>query len=122
MNISLESPELHAIQAYDNQQIQINSVLYSASLIVSSKEIITDLEVKTINEISKETISLFLEHSPDLIIIGHERIDQTLDIEFKSILFQKHIGVEVMSIGAACRTYNVLINEDRNVVLMVIFN
>ena len=42
MHISLESPEQHAIQAYSEQQIQINSATYEQSLIVSKQEIISE--------------------------------------------------------------------------------
>jgi uncharacterized protein len=35
--------------------------------------------------------------------------------------YAQAIGVECMPLGAACRTYNLLVAEDRNVVLVVIF-
>ena len=36
MNINLEATELHAVQAYSDKQIQINSIIYEKSLIVSN--------------------------------------------------------------------------------------
>ncbi|HHW3766713.1 TPA: Mth938-like domain-containing protein, partial [Legionella pneumophila] len=38
MNINLETAEQHAVQAYSDKKIQINSIIYESSLIVSKKE------------------------------------------------------------------------------------
>ena len=38
-----------------------------------------------------------------------------------SLLSQQRIGIECMSIGAACRTYNILLSEHRAVVAGFIF-
>ncbi|HAU0934786.1 TPA: hypothetical protein JBH70_12550, partial [Legionella pneumophila] len=55
------------------------------------------------------------------IIIGHLQTGKTLPVTLISQLSQKRIGIECMSIGAACRTYNVLLSEHRAVVAGFIF-
>ncbi|KGP64411.1 hypothetical protein EP47_11615 [Legionella norrlandica] len=116
MNINLENAEEHAVQAYSDKKIQINSIVYEASLIVSRKEIITDFAIKDILEINDHYIDLLLRSNPELIIIGHHQTGRMLPITLISELSQKRIGIECMSIGAACRTYNVLLGENRAVV------
>lgn len=115
MNINLEDSELHSIQAYDAHQIQINSIVYVHSLIVSREEIISDVAIKSIKDMNEEYIKLLLKHKPEVIIIGHqETAHPPLDLISK--LSQQRIGMECMSVGAACRTYNVLLGENRAVV------
>ena len=122
MHISLESPEQHAIQAYSEQQIQINSVAYEQSLIVSKQEIVSEVSIKNIDEINGDYLELLLRHKPEIIIIGHNDISKLPPIKIIADLSQQGVGVEFMSVGAACRTYNVLLGELREVVLGLILN
>jgi uncharacterized protein len=58
MHIHLETAENNAIQAYNEDQIQINSIIYTCSLILSKEEIITDLSIKKIQDIDESYLSL----------------------------------------------------------------
>ncbi|KTD78463.1 Mth938-like domain-containing protein [Legionella waltersii] len=116
MQISLESADRHAVQAYTNNKIQINSIVYENSLIVSSESIITDINIQDILDINDEFIDLLLRSKPEIIVIGHTNTGKLLPIQYLSKLSQLRIGVECMSLGSACRTYNVLLSEKRSVV------
>lgn len=116
MHINLEAVENNTIQAYHDNQIQINSIVYERSLIVSRKEIITDLIIKDIRDIDDHYLHQLLEFKPEVIIIGHEALGTFPALSIRSQLSQHRIGLECMSIGAACRTYNVLLSEERAVV------
>lgn len=116
MHINLEATEQNAVQAYSDTQIQINSIIYENSLIVSKEEIITDLAIKNIQEIDEQYLNLLIKLSPELIIIGHKNLGKFPPMEIISQLSQRRIGIECMSIGAACRTYNVLLSEYRAVI------
>ncbi|MCW8399668.1 MTH938/NDUFAF3 family protein [Legionella sp. PATHC038] len=121
MNINLESAELHAVQAYSDNKIQINSIVYERSLIISKTEIISDLSIKTIEEIDAHYMNLLTQFKPEIIIIGHEHTGKLLPLSILNQLTQQQIGIECMSVGAACRTYNVLLSEHRAVVAGFIF-
>ncbi|MFI4919616.1 MAG: Mth938-like domain-containing protein [Legionellales bacterium] len=121
MHINLEATDQHEIQAYSANEIQINSIIYAGSLIVSREEITKDLLIKNIRDIDEDYLNLLLKSKPELIIIGHEQTGVFPPIEMISALSQQRIGIECMSIGAACRTFNVLLSEHRNVVAGFIF-
>lgn len=120
MNINLETAEQHAIQAYGDNKIQINSIIYERSLIVSREEIITDVGIKNIQDLNDEFLNLLINLKPEIIIIGHENTGKLPPFSFISYLSQQRIGIECMSIGAACRTYNVLLSENRKVAVGII--
>lgn len=115
MQITLEAADPHAVQSYSNDQIQINSIVYSRSVIVSREEIIPDLRIKRITEMDEAYLDLLLQSKPELIIIGHTE-PLMAPIEIISQLSRLQIGMESMSIGAAARTYNILLGEKRRVV------
>ena len=116
MQINLEDAEQHAVQAYSDTKIQINSIVYESSLIVSGKEIITNLTIKSIVELDDQYIGLLTKYDPEIIIIGHNETGKFPPYSIVSKLSQLKIGIECMSMGAACRTYNVLLGEHRAVI------
>jgi uncharacterized protein len=122
MNINLEAKERHAVQAYSDTHVQINSITYEQSLIVSEKEIINNLKIKNIQEIGEDYMNLLLQFKPEVIIIGHELSGKFPPRPIIQQLVNQRIGIESMSIGAACRTYNVLLSEHRAVVAGFIFS
>jgi uncharacterized protein len=121
MHINLEATEQHAVQTYSDTKIQINSIIYVSSLIVSKEEIITDLAIKNIQEIDDQYFDLLIDLNPEIIVIGHKNTGTFPPFKIVSQLSQRRIGIECMSIGAACRTYNVLLSENRAVIAGFIF-
>ena len=120
MHINLEATDKHSIQAYSDNEIKVDSKIYQTNLIISSHEIITDWPIETIKQLNEELLEPLLRFGPTIIIIGHKLQGQFAPIQIMQSLSKQRIGLESMSIGAACRTYNVLLSEQRDVVLGVI--
>lgn len=120
MHIILETADKHSIQAYSDVEIKINNNLYQQSLIVCAQQIIENWPVSHLQQLNEQTIFPFLQDNPRIIIIGHPFTGQFPDYSVIESLAKRGIGIECMSIGAACRTYNVLLSERREVVLGII--
>ena len=120
MDICLESTEPNSIKSYDDKSITIGSVNYQNSLIVRKDDIQTNWQVKSILELSEESIQPLLITNPEIIIIGHNQLNTIIPMPILAYLSKKRIGIESMSLGAACRTFNVLLNEQRSVVFGVV--
>jgi uncharacterized protein len=61
-------------------------------------------------------VEQILALKPELIIIGTGNKLVFPAVELYSSIIQHGIGVDFMDTGAACRTYNILMSEDRDVV------
>jgi uncharacterized protein len=120
MHINLEAADIHSIQSYSDREIQVNSQTYQNSLIISNQAIITDWPVTSIQQLKEENLEPLLRSIPKIIIIGHQQAGQFASPSVMAELAQRRIGLEVMSIGAACRTFNILLNEHREVVIGII--
>ncbi len=119
MEIQLESTEPHTIQSYSDQSILVaDSTLYH-SCIISRESIQTTWPIHTIEELTVDHLAALLQDKPDVIILGHTG-KPTLLRHIASELSKQKIGIECMPIGAACRTFNVLLSEHRAVVLGII--
>lgn len=121
MHIQLEVPEKYSIQSYDTHKLMIDSKIYEYNLIVSQQEIIQNWQIETIDQLSKKSIAPLLKYSPKIILIGHNQLQHLLPSTLKLELVNDKISLECMSIAAACRTFNILLNEHRAVALGIVF-
>ncbi len=116
MEINKENKAKFAIESYDAESVTIQSEKYTTSILISSNKIETNWEVRTIADLNTDNIQKILSLKPEIIIIGHDNIDTQIPINIRVLLTKQRIGIESMSVGAACRTFNILLNENRNVV------
>lgn len=116
MQINLEQAETHAIQGYSETEIKIDAQTYGSSLIISRQEIIVDWSISSVQELDENLLQPLLSLNPEVIIIGHKQTGQLPPIQIYQQLSKLRIGLECMSIGAASRTFNILLNEYRAVV------
>jgi len=117
MKLSQEySPGANIIHAYGDNEVNINGRIYTKSLLVSHQQLSDDWPVKNINELNNTALDLLLQQQPEVIIIGTGHTLIFPQPQIYAHLINQNIGVEFMDTGAACRTYNILLSEDRRVV------
>ena len=108
------------VRAVDVNGITIADNTYHSPLILSPNSIYTNWTVNAADGISEETLRPVFEFEPEVVIIGTGKVQHFLDPEIMMLFHHEGIGIEVMSTQAACRTFNILVMEDRNVVAALI--
>lgn len=121
MHIQREAPDTNTIRSYSNKEIIVGEATYEHSLVITGETIITPWNVHSLLDLNVTTMEPLLQFKPEIIIIGHQTSGQ-LAIELMLYLSKLRIGMECMSIGAASRTFNVLLSEHRNVIAGIIFS
>ncbi|KXW56699.1 Mth938-like domain-containing protein [Ferrovum sp. PN-J185] len=107
------------ITGHGKDFVMVNKERLEKSLVISP----TRLErawVNTLNELNEEHIAQLVAWQPAVLLLG---TGHTLTFPKTAILrplIEAQIGFEVMDTQAACRTYNVLVSEDRFVVAALI--
>ena len=66
---------------------------------------------------SEELVQVFL----DRIARFDTQINSLITVDPERALAQARVGLEVMDLNAACRTYNILVSEDRRVAAALLF-
>jgi len=110
----------YSIQAYGSGYITINEKNYTGSLVLSPTDIISPWPVTSMQEIKTDHFNCVFELKPDLVLLGTGDKQIFPDIEILGYFAQQGVGVEVMNTGALCRTFNILVAEDRHVVAAII--
>ena len=110
----------YSIQGYDTDQITVNERTYTQSLILSPNQMITPWPVDSVTALKTQHLHAIFEMHPDVILLGTGEKQIFPDINILGYFASRGFGVEVMNTGALCRTFNILVAEDRHVVAAII--
>jgi uncharacterized protein len=108
------------VSGYDAGVIVVNGSPKTASFVISHQELIEDWEPAHVDELRSRYLEPVLALQPELVLIGTGETLRFPAVEHYACLIQQNIGVEIMDSTAACRTYNILLGEGRNVVAGII--
>src|SRR5436309_10752219 len=109
------SPNVNVIRGYGPGRLRINDEIFNTTMIVASNAIRAAPSITDAAKLSKEHTSLLLELGPEVVLIGTGRRQVFPGAAFGAQFLEAGIGLEAMDTGAACRTFNVLVGEQRNV-------
>lgn len=103
------------IRGYDQGLIYVNNLTIDAPTIVSVDNILT-WQCRHASDIDESTLAPALALDPEMLLIGSGLRRQALSPQLLASLSERGIGLEVMDTPAACRTWNLLVDEGRRVV------
>jgi uncharacterized protein len=109
----------YSISAYDPDEIVINGQIYRQSLVLSPQSINCPWPVRSISELDESSLQIVLDMNPDVVLLGTGERQEFPEARIFALLGQEGIGREVMNNGALCRTFNILVAEDRAVVAAI---
>ncbi len=107
------------IDSYQPGEIQVNGKCYQHSIIVTP-ESCAPWQIERIEELQSEHFSFIAEHTPDILLLGTGVTQQFPPMQHYAELISLGIGVEIMHSAAAARTYNLLLDEGRDVIAAII--
>lgn len=120
MKMHLDTSESNLVTDYGENFISVNSRRYDQAVVVSKDQLHTDWPDKEIRELELNDFAAVLATNPELIVLGTGKAHKFAHPRLATELHAKGCALEVMNTGAACRTYNVLISERREVTAVLL--
>jgi uncharacterized protein len=108
------------ITAYGEDYIAINKQRYTQNLIVMPQLLIDDWKAGSFADLSDEHFKQISELKPEVVLLGTGASHLFLHPKNYQQLTLSGISLECMTTAAACRTYNILMSEGRNVAAALI--
>lgn len=105
----------HLITGYGEDFIEINKKRYAQNLIVLANQLILDWNATSFAALSAENFILITDIKPEVVLLGTGSTHRFLHPKITQNLTEIGIPIECMTTAAACRTYNILMSEGRNV-------
>lgn len=96
--------------------IRVGEATITSSVILSAERIIPDWPVRSSEALDLASLAPALELGPSVLIVGTGSRLVFPRGPLIAELATRGVGLEFMDTPAACRTFNILVNEDRPVV------
>lgn len=110
----------NTITGYGPGYIEINQTPYNYAVLLRSDGEIIEWSVKTFHDLQVADFAHMASLKPELILIGTGSQQHFPAPQLLKPLVDAKIGFEIMNSQAACRTYNILVGEGRQVLLALI--
>ncbi len=109
------------IEAYGDNGFRLSDGRFEGSILILP----TGAQLFKADEPSDIKADLFdpifaQQNSIEIVLLGTGAKQQFPSGELRKLFIEKNIALEVMDTGAACRTFNVLVSEDRRVAAALI--
>ena len=111
---------INLIRAYGNGELRVNEHVYRGGVILSAATVIADANVQNLDELLAMDASRALALEPELVLLGTGARQIFPAPSFGAQFLRAGIGFEVMDTSAACRTFNVLVGEQRRVAAILL--
>ena len=100
----------------DGNFVEINKQRHTRNLIVMVDKLLLDWQATDFASLTAAHFVQILALKPEVVLLGTGEKHQFLHQKIVQNLTENGIPLECMSTAAACRTYNILMSEGRNVV------
>ena len=121
MKLHLDRPGgTNFITAIEDRFVTVNQTRHSASLIVMRERVVEHWGPRGFEELTADHFQALADLGVDIVLLGTGRGLRFPHPRLAAALNARRIGLEVMDTGAACRTYNILSGEGRNVAAALI--
>ena len=122
MNFTEDKPSSDIFfKEYSDGVLKLNIGDFTSSLVLSKDSLLAeDDSISTLDDITDSYLDMLLESTPEIILIGTGSKQEIPTVDIINYLAKKGLSADFMTTNAACKTYNLLINENRNVCAIVI--
>jgi uncharacterized protein len=120
MKIQPDKFDVQSISGYGPGWVGVGSEKITSSVVIGSKGQRFEWACQRFEDLSAAHFATLADLSPELVIFGSGARIRFPQPAWLAPLYAKRIGIETMDTQAACRTYNILAGEGRDVVLAVL--
>jgi uncharacterized protein len=111
---------LNTFSGYGDGYVMVNGQRHEGNVIVTPERLLP-WEAQSFDGLTEEDFQPLLELAPEILLIGTGPKQRFPHPRLTRRLTDKRIGVEAMDLRAACRTYNILMSEERRVAAALLF-
>jgi uncharacterized protein len=111
---------VNTITGYGEGYVMVNGERCASSVVVLPDRI-EQWDVAAFDSLSAEDFAFLKNLGVEIVLLGTGARQRFPHPRLTAALAQAGIGLEVMDVHAACRTYNILVAEERKVAAALLF-
>jgi uncharacterized protein len=116
MKFTLDSrTDINLIRGYGAGEVRIGELVLHAPCIVAADQLIRDWQARDVATLGLADLEPLFALKPDVVLLGTGAKQIFPGSAVRQAFAARKVGLEVMDLGAACRTFNILVQEERRV-------
>ena len=115
MQLTRDSSVVHLIRAWEPGRVRIAERWLAGNVIIGTDTIIENWAAASPHRLTIAELEPALALEPTIIVLGTGTERLLPDVELMAAVAARSVGLEIMNTPAACRTFNVLLQEKRRV-------
>jgi uncharacterized protein len=119
LQFNRETTAANVIRAVEPGRLRIGERWYEGNVVVAANNILEAWPLADPLSVTRADLAWALDLAPHIIVLGLGHGQPLPDVALMAELAAEGVGLEIMSTPAACRTYNVLVHEERQVVAAI---
>ena len=120
MKFQPDKPDVQSISGYGPGWLSILGEKITSSVVVGSRGQRIEWACQNFDDLTAAHFAVLAGQGPELVIFGSGERIRFPKPPWLAPLYARRIGIETMDTHAACRTYNILAGEGRDVLLAVL--
>jgi len=123
MKLTLEAgSHVNLIRSYSATELRVGELRLHSSCIITADTVIAEWEPATLAQLSAAHLEKLFALQPEVVLLGTGLVQRFAPQAIRAAFLERGIGLEAMDLGAACRTFNVLVQEERRVAAVLFFS
>lgn len=110
----------NAVTGYGDGYVAVNGVRYQMSVVVLPDRVLTDWNVADMAGLTRDRMEWLANLGVEIVLLGTGRRLVFPEAPLLAPMVAAGVGFEAMDTRAACRTYNILMAEGRQVAAALI--
>ncbi len=116
MRLVLDSPShLNLVRRYGNGEIVVGEQRIVQPLIITPLRLLLDWSARSLATLEAPDLEPLFATGAQVVLLGAGERQMFASAAVRASFRARHVALECMTLGAACRTYNILAGEDRPV-------
>jgi uncharacterized protein len=120
MKFHLQAPGSNLVTGTGPGWVRIGDDDYRANVVLTADSVTAGFAPNGFDALTDADFERLLRTSPEIVLLGTGATQRFPHPRLTAPLHRAQVGVEVMDTRAACRTYNILVAEGRNVAAALI--
>ena len=120
MKLEPDNFDVQTIKGYGPGWVGVNGEKITYSVVLGSKGQRIDWQCRSFENLTADHFAQLAVLEAELVIFGSGKRIRFPQAAWLQPLMAQRVGLETMDTGAACRTYNILAGEGRNVIVALL--
>ncbi len=121
MKLHVSTPSAaNTITGYGDDYVMVNGERHQGNVIITSERIV-EWSAADFQNLKEQDFAALTQMGLEIVLLGTGPRQRFPHPRLTAPLAQARVGLEVMDLKAACRTYNILVAEERKVALALLF-